>query len=106
MRLLIFCFIGLMLWAGTISIRYGEHTPKPPRAQAQTCVKKIDEGVILDFLTNGLIVGIQDTGSMFTFSLPANWSGLPPSTQRHTYETLACYAQAQNHTFQILLTGE
>lgn len=106
MRLLIFFFIGLILWAGTISIRYGDHTPKPPRAQAQTCGETIREGVILDLLTRGRIVGIQDNGRMFTFSLPGDWSGLPPSTQRETYETLVCYAQAQNHTFRILLTNQ
>ncbi len=103
MRFPVFFFIALFLWAGTISIRYGDTTPKPEPAQAQTCQGKTERHMILDLLQKGRIIALHDDGQKYTFSLPSNWTQLPPAIQRNTYEVLSCYAQAQDRTFKILL---
>jgi hypothetical protein len=103
MRFALFFFLGLLLWAGTVSINYGNRTSSTSSA-VLSCSESGDGETLLDYLHTGRITGIRDNGQMLTVGLTPQWSTLSADIQHGTYEAIACYARAQQRAFQFIPT--
>ena len=103
MRFALFFLLGLLLWAGTVSINYGNRVSRTSSA-VQSCSEKRDKETLLDYLQTGKITGIRDNGQILTIGLNPQWAALPSDIQHGTYEAVACYARAQQRTFQFIKT--
>jgi hypothetical protein len=103
MRFALFFFLGLLLWAGTVSINYGNRTSSTSSA-VLSCSESGDGETLLDYLYTGRITGIRDNGQMLTVGLTPQWSTLSADFQHGTYEAIACYARAQQRAFQFIST--
>jgi hypothetical protein len=103
MRFVFFFLVGLLLWAGTVSINYGSRTSGTP-STILSCSGKEDGETLLDYLHTGRITGIRDNGHILTISLTPQWSTLPTDIQHHTQEAVACYARAQQRDWQFIGT--
>ena len=103
MRFVFFLWVGLLLWAGTVSINYGSRTSGTP-STVLSCSGKNDGETLLDYLRTGTITGIRDNGHILTVGLPLKWSTLPSDLQHDTHEALACYAKAQLRALQFIET--
>jgi hypothetical protein len=103
MRFALFFFLSLFLWAGTVSINYGNRTSGTSSA-GSSCSESGDGETLLDYLRTGRITGIRDNGQMLTVGLTPQWASLSADRQHGTYETVACYARAQQRAFQFIST--
>lgn len=103
MRFTIFFLLGLLLWAGTVSINYGPRTSSTTSA-APFCPEKGVGETLLDYLQIGRITGIRDNGRILTIGLTPHWSTLPSDVQYDTYKIVGCYARAQRRAFQLIET--
>lgn len=100
MRFVLFFLLGLLLWAGSVSINYGNRTSNTTSA-VLSCSEKGNGETLLDYLHTGRITGIRDNGQILTVGLTPQWSALPSDIQHGTYEAVACYAKAQQRAFQF-----
>jgi hypothetical protein len=103
MRFGLFFLVGLLLWAGTVSINYGSRTSSTPPT-VLSCSGKDDGETLLDYLHTGTITGIRDNGHILTVGLPSQWSTLPSDIQHGAHEAVACYARAQQRALQFIET--
>ncbi|KPK24919.1 MAG: hypothetical protein AMK69_15485 [Nitrospira bacterium SG8_3] len=103
MRLTIFFLLGLLLWAGTVSINYGNRISNTNSA-VLSCSEKGDGETLLAYLHTGRITGIRDNGQILTVGLTPQWSTLPSDIQHGTYKAVACYAKTQQRAFQFIKT--
>lgn len=103
MRFALFFFLGLLLWAGTVSIHYDNRTSSTSSA-GPFCSESDDGKILLDYLHTGRITGIRDNGQMLTVGLTPEWATLSIDRQHGTYEAVACYARAQQRAFQLIST--
>lgn len=103
MRFTVFFLLGLLLWAGTISINYGNRSSSSSSA-VLSCSEHREAETLLDYLHTERITGIRDNGQMLTVGLAPQWSALPPDIQDATYKAIACYARAQQREFQFIGT--
>ncbi len=103
MRFALFFFLGLLLWAGTVSIHYGNRTFSTS-SDGPSCSESDDGEILLDYLHTGRITGIRDNGQMLTVGLTPEWATLSIDRQHGTYEAVACYARAQQRAFQFIST--
>jgi hypothetical protein len=103
MRVILFFLLGLFLWAGTVSINYGNRTSNTASA-VLSCSEKDDKETLLDYLHTGRITGIRDNGQVLTVGLTPQWATLPSDIQHSTYEAVVCYANAQQRAFKIIET--
>ena len=106
MRFVLFLILGLVLWAGTISIRYPQQTPTVTASPANDCSGQNHGDKLLAYLKMGAIVSIQDNGQILTIELSPQWRDFNPSVQQQTYITTACYAQSQHRPFQLLVSQQ
>jgi hypothetical protein len=101
MRLGLFSLSTLFLWAGTVSLHFGD----PPRTTSPPTVSCFNKGAgetLLTFLQTGRIKAIRDNGRILTIGLSSQWSSLPLDAQYGTYEAVACYAKSQQRAFQLI----
>jgi hypothetical protein len=101
MRFALFFLLGLLLWAGTVSINYGNRTSNTASA-VLSCSEESDGETLLDYLHTGRISGIRDNGQILTIGLTPQWSTLPSDIQHDTFEAVVCYAKAQQRAFQFI----
>ena len=101
MRFVLFFLLGLLLWAGTVSINYGNRASTTSSA-VLSCSEKGDGATLLDYLHTGRITGIKDNGQILTVGLTPQWSALPSDIQHRTYEAIVCYARAQRRALQFI----
>jgi len=80
MRLTLFFLLGLLLWAGTVSINYGNRTSNTASA-VLSCSEKGEGETLLAYLHTGRITRIRDNGQVLTVSLTPQWSALPSDVQ-------------------------
>lgn len=102
MRFVIFLIMGVVLWAGTVSIRYPQQPSTATGSQEATCSGTSDGDRLLAYLKIGTITRIHDNGQILTISLSPQWKKAATSLQKETYETIVCYAQSQHRPFQLL----
>ena len=103
MRFALFFLLGLLLWAGTVSINHGNRASNTSSA-VLSCSEKGDGATLLDYLYTGRITGIKDNGQILTVGLTPQWSALSSDLQRRTYEAVVCYARAQQRALQFIET--
>jgi hypothetical protein len=101
MRFTVFFLVGLLLWAGTVSINYGNRSSSTSSA-VLSCAENREGETLLDYLHKERIMGIRDNGQMLTVGLAPQWTDLPSDIQDATYEAIACYAKAQQREFQFI----
>lgn len=104
MRFIFFFIVGIILWAGTISIRFPQQSPTVTASSGPTCSGKSDGDRLMEYLRRGTITSILDNGRILTIGLSPEWEKLPPGIQQKTYDTVVCYAQSQRRPFQFLVT--
>jgi hypothetical protein len=103
MRIALFFLVGLLLWAGTVSIK---NDKEPSRATSTTlaCSDPNTGEAILDHMQAGRISGIRDNGQTLMVRLTPEWDRLPSDIQYNTFETVACHAYAQQRVFRFIHT--
>ncbi len=104
MRFVLFFILGVMLWAGTVSIKFPQQSSTVTASSGPTCSGQSDGERLMEFLTRGTITSIHDNGRILTIGLSPEWANLPPSVQQKTYDTVVCYAQSQHRPFRFLVT--
>ena len=104
MRFVLFFILGIFFWAGTISIKFPQQPSTVTASSGPTCSGKSDGDRLMENLTRGTITSIRDNGRVLTIGLSPEWANLPPRVQQKTYDTVACYAQAQHRPFQFFVT--
>jgi hypothetical protein len=104
MRFVLFFIFGVILWAGTVSIKFPEQSSMVTASSGSTCQGKSDGDRLMEYLTRGTITSILDNGRILTIGLSPEWGKLPPDIQEKIYDTVACYAQSQRRPFQFLVT--
>jgi len=102
-RFALFLFLGIFLWAGTVSIKYPQQSSTVTTSSAQTCSGNSDGDKLLAYLKMGTIISIQDNGRILTIGLSPQWANFPASVREKAYGTVACYAQSQHRPFQFLV---
>lgn len=103
MRIALFFLVGLLLWAGTATIKIGKE-PSRTTSTTLTCSDPNTGKVILDHMQAGRISGIRDNGQTLIVGLTPEWDRLPSDIQYNTYETVACHAHAQQRVFRFIQT--
>lgn len=103
MRALSLVFLGLFLWAGTVSIKYPQESTTVTASLEETCMGRSDGDRLLAYLEMGMVTNIQDNGRILTIGLSSQWARLSPAIQRTIYSTVACYAKNQHRLFQLLV---
>ncbi len=103
MRTLSLIFLGLFLWAGTVSIKYPQQSTTVTASLKETCVGRSDGDRLIAYLEMGMVTNIQDNGRIITIGLSSQWASLSPTIQRTIYSTVACYARNQHRLFQVLV---
>lgn len=103
-RIILFCGLGVFLWAGTVSIKYPQQTSTVTQSAAQTCTGKSDGERLLEYLKMGTVTSIHDNGRILTIGLSPQWENLPVKVKQEIYGTVACYAQSQHQPFQLLVS--
>jgi len=103
MRFIPFFLLGILLWAGTVSINYGDRNSHTTSG-IPSCSEAGAGETLLDYLHTGTIAGIRDNGQILTVGLTPQWATLPSDIQHDTYEAVACYARAQRRAFQFIET--
>jgi len=104
MRFVLFLIFGVILWAGTVSIKFPQQSSTVTASSGPTCSGKSDGDRLMEFLTRGTITSIHDNGRILTIGLSPKWANLPLSVQQKTYDTVVCYAQSQHRPFRFLVT--
>jgi hypothetical protein len=104
MRFVLFCILGMFLWAGTVSIKFPRQSSTVTASSGPTCLGIPDGERLMEYLTKGTITSILDNGRILTIGLSPEWTNFPPSVQQKTYDTVACYAQSQHRPFQFIVT--
>ena len=103
MRFILFFILGVILWAGTVSIKFPQQPSTVTASSGPTCSGKSEER-LMEYLTRGTITSILDNGRILTIGLSPKWANLPPSMQQKTYDTVACYSLSQHRPFRFLVT--
>jgi len=106
MRLILFLILGVLLWAGTVSIKYPQQPVAVTASSAPTCSGQFYGDRLLDYLKVGTITRIHDNGQILTIGLSPRWEDLEMNTQQETYDTIVCYAQSLHRPLQILISQE
>jgi len=106
MRFIIYVGIGILVWAGTISIYYPKSPSKATASPTLACSGKSEGHDLLNQLKEGNLTSINDTGNILTISLSPKWKGLSPTTQQKAYQAVVCYANAQNRNFRLIASHE
>jgi len=104
MRFVLFLAVGVILWAGTVSIKFPQQSSTVTASSGPTCSGKSDGERLMKILTRGTITSIHDNGRILTIGLSPKWVKLPLSVQQKTYDTVVCYAQSQHRPFRFLVT--
>ena len=103
MRFILFFIIGIILWAGTVSIQFPQQSSTVTASSGPTCSGKSDGDRLMEYLMRGTITTILDNGQILTISLSPEWDKFPHNMQQKTYDTVVCYAQSQRRPFQLLV---
>ena len=104
MRLIIFFFLGVFLWAGTVSIQYPQRSSPATTSTKQSCSGSSHGDKLLSYLKVGTITSILDNGRMLTIGLSPQWAKFSLTLQQQTYVTVSCYAQSLHRQFQFQIT--
>lgn len=104
MRFTFFFIIGIILWAGTLSIKFPQPSSTVTASSGPICSGKSDGDRLMEHLTKGTITSILDNGQILTLGLSTEWKQLPPGIQQEIYDTVVCYAQSQRRPFQFIVT--
>ena len=104
MRFVLFFILGVILWAGTVSIKFPQQSFTVTASSGPTCSGQSHGERLMEYLTRGTISSILDNGRILTISLSPEWANLPSNVQQKAYDTVACYAQSQHLPFRFLVT--
>ena len=104
MRFALFLSLGILLWAGSISIKYQDQAPSATASPAESCSAKADGKRLMSYLEEGKIAGIRDNGRVLTIRLSSQWRDLPDHIQQNVHQTITCYAITQHRSVQYVPT--
>ena len=98
MRFLLFLSISILLWAGSVSIKYQGQGTSATASPAESCSATLDGKRLMNYLEEGKIAGIRDNGRVLTIRLSSQWRDLPGHTQQNVHQTITCYANTQHRS--------
>ena len=104
MRFAFFLGLGILLWAGTVSIKYPQQPFAVTESSGHPCSDQSHGDQLMTYLKIGTITSIHDNGRILTVQLSPQWETLPPHKQKQTYNAVVCYAQSQHRPFRFLMS--